>query len=91
MDAPAGAPAVGAAGAGGGGDQRQLGTYIYAVNSGQTVEAALGYFINPLISVVFGVMVFHERLRPWQWTAVGLGTAAVVVLTVDYGRPPGSR
>nr|WP_308207619.1 EamA family transporter RarD [Actinomadura madurae] len=64
------------------------GTYIYAVNSGQTVEAALGYFINPLISVVFGVMVFHERLRPWQWTAVGLGTAAVVVLTVDYGRPP---
>lgn len=67
------------------------GTYIYAVNSGQTVEAALGYFINPLISVVFGVMVFHERLRPWQWTAVGLGTAAVVVLTVDYGRPPGSR
>ncbi|WP_412521223.1 EamA family transporter RarD [Actinomadura madurae] len=64
------------------------GTYIYAVNSGQTVEAALGYFINPLISVVFGVMVFQERLRPWQWTAVGLGTAAVVVLTVDYGRPP---
>jgi chloramphenicol-sensitive protein RarD len=64
------------------------GTYIYAVNSGQTVESALGYFINPLISVVFGVVIFHERLRPWQWTAVGLGAAAVVVLTVDYGRPP---
>ncbi|MFB4305606.1 EamA family transporter RarD [Actinomadura sp. GTD37] len=64
------------------------GTYIYAVNSGRTVEAALGYFINPLISVVFGVVVFRERLRPWQWAAVGLGAAAVAVLTVDYGRPP---
>ncbi|NDU77298.1 EamA family transporter RarD [Actinomadura sp. DSM 109109] len=64
------------------------GTYIYAVNSGHTLEAALGYFINPLISVVFGVVIFHERLRPWQWAAVGLGAAAVLVLTVDYGRPP---
>ncbi|MFF4240556.1 EamA family transporter RarD [Actinomadura geliboluensis] len=63
-------------------------TYIYAVNSGRTIEASLGYFINPLISVVFGVAVFRERLRPWQWAAVGLGAAAVVVLTVDYGRPP---
>ncbi|WP_368407007.1 EamA family transporter RarD [Actinomadura sp. NAK00032] len=63
-------------------------TYIYAVNSGRTIEASLGYFINPLISVVFGVVVFRERLRPWQWAAVGLGTIAVVVLTVDYGRPP---
>ncbi|TDD37159.1 EamA family transporter RarD [Actinomadura sp. KC06] len=64
------------------------GTYIYAVNSGQTIEAALGYFINPLISVLFGVVVFRERLRTWQWCAVGMGTLAVVVLTVDYGRPP---
>ena len=64
------------------------GTYIYAVNAGQTIEAALGYFINPLISVVFGVTFFRERLRTWQWCAVGLGTLAVVVLTVDYGRPP---
>ncbi|WP_433470151.1 EamA family transporter RarD [Spirillospora sp. CA-128828] len=64
------------------------GTYIYAVNSGQTIESALGYFINPLISVVFGVVIFRERLRPWQWGAVGMGAAAVVVLTVDYGRPP---
>ncbi|MFI0484232.1 EamA family transporter RarD [Actinomadura sp. 9N215] len=64
------------------------GTYIYAVNSGQTIEAALGYFINPLISVLFGVVVFQERLRAWQWCAVGMGTLAVVVLTVDYGRPP---
>jgi chloramphenicol-sensitive protein RarD len=64
------------------------GTYIYAVNSGQTIESALGYFINPLISVVFGVVIFQERLRTWQWGAVGMGTLAVVVLTVDYGRPP---
>lgn len=64
------------------------GTYIYAVNSGHTIEAALGYFINPLISVVFGVVIFRERLRAWQWAAVGLGAAAVVVLTADYGRLP---
>jgi chloramphenicol-sensitive protein RarD len=64
------------------------GTYIYAVNSGHTLEAALGYFINPLFSVLLGVVIFRERLRPWQWTAVGLGTVAVIVLTVDYGRLP---
>jgi chloramphenicol-sensitive protein RarD len=64
------------------------GTYIYAVNTGHTLEASLGYFINPLISVLFGVIVFRERLRPWQWAAVGLGTVAVIVLTTDYGRPP---
>ncbi|MBA8954010.1 chloramphenicol-sensitive protein RarD [Actinomadura namibiensis] len=64
------------------------GTYIYAVNSGHTIEGSLGYFINPLISVLFGVVIFRERLRPWQWAAVGLGTVAVGVLTVDYGRPP---
>ncbi|SEG30388.1 chloramphenicol-sensitive protein RarD [Thermomonospora echinospora] len=64
------------------------GTYIYAVNTGHTIEAALGYFINPLISVLLGVLVFRERLRPWQWSAVGLGALAVVVLAVDYGRPP---
>src|SRR5690606_704965 len=60
------------------------GTYIYAVNTHHVVEAALGYFINPLVSVVFGVVVLRERLRPWQWVAVGLGTAAVLVLTLDY-------
>jgi chloramphenicol-sensitive protein RarD len=64
------------------------GTYIYAVNSGHTIEASLGYFINPLVSVLFGVVIFRERLRPWQWTAIGLGALAVVVLTVDYGRLP---
>jgi chloramphenicol-sensitive protein RarD len=64
------------------------GTYIYAVNSGHTIEASLGYFINPLISVVLGVVIFRERLRPWQWVAIGLGAVAVVVLTADYGRLP---
>ncbi len=64
------------------------GTYIYGVNSGHVVEAALGYFINPLVSVVFGVLVFRERLRPMQWAAVALATAAVLVLALDYGRPP---
>jgi chloramphenicol-sensitive protein RarD len=64
------------------------GTYIYAVNTGHTIESSLGYFINPLISVLFGVLVFRERLRPWQWAAIGLGALAVVVLAVDYGRPP---
>lgn len=64
------------------------GVYIYAVNSGHTLDAALGYFINPLISVLLGVLVFRERLRRWQWVAVGLGGAAVVILSVDYGKPP---
>jgi chloramphenicol-sensitive protein RarD len=64
------------------------GVYIYAVNSGHTIEAALGYFINPLVSVLLGVIVLRERLRPWQWAAVGTGAAAVVVLAIDYGRLP---
>jgi chloramphenicol-sensitive protein RarD len=52
------------------------------------VETSLGYFINPLMSVVLGVVLFSERLRRLQWVAVGIATLAVVVLTVDYGRPP---
>jgi chloramphenicol-sensitive protein RarD len=62
--------------------------YVVAVNSGHVVEASLGYFINPLVSVLLGVVFFAERLRPMQWTAVGIATVAVVVLTVDHGRPP---
>jgi chloramphenicol-sensitive protein RarD len=62
--------------------------YVYAVNSGHVIEASLGYFINPLVSVVLGVAVFRERLRRLQWVAVGIAVLAVVVLTVDYGRPP---
>ena len=62
--------------------------FVYGVNSGHVVETSLGYFINPLVSVLLGVVVFSERLRPLQWTAVGLAAVAVTVLTVDYGRPP---
>ena len=64
------------------------GVYVYAVNSGQVVEASLGYYINPLVTVLLGVLVLRERLRPWQWTAVGVGTLAVAVLTVAHGKPP---
>ncbi|MBC6469054.1 EamA family transporter RarD [Actinomadura alba] len=64
------------------------GMYIYGVNSGHTIETSLGYFINPLISVVLGVVVFQERLRRMQWAAIALGAAAVIVLTADYGRLP---
>ena len=63
-------------------------TYIYGVNSGRVVETSLGYFINPLVTVLMGVLVLRERLRPLQWVALGVGIAAVGVLTVDYGRPP---
>ena len=64
------------------------GTYIYGVNSGHVVETSLGYFINPLFTILLGVFVLGERLRPMQWTAVGIGTVAVLVIAVDYGHPP---
>jgi chloramphenicol-sensitive protein RarD len=64
------------------------GVYIWAVNHGHVVEAALGYYINPLVTVLLGVVLLHERLRRAQWVAVGLATVAVVALTVDLGRPP---
>src|SRR5687768_4021181 len=63
-------------------------TYIWGVNNGRVVETSLGYFINPLVTVLMGIVVFGERLRPLQWGAMGLAGAAIVVLTVDYGRPP---
>ncbi len=64
------------------------GVYIWAVNAGHVVEASLGYFINPLVTIAMGVLLLKERLRPVQWAAVAVGVAAVVVLTVGYGRPP---
>jgi chloramphenicol-sensitive protein RarD len=64
------------------------GVYIYAVNSGQVVESALGYFTNPLVSVLLGVLIFRERLRPLQWLATAFAAVAVVVLTINHGRPP---
>ena len=62
--------------------------YIWAVLTGKVLEASLGYFINPLVSVLLGVALLSEKLRTAQWVAVALGGAAVVVLTIAYGRPP---
>ena len=64
------------------------GTFIYAVNSGHVVETALGYFINPLVTVALAVFVLGESLRPRQRLAVAIAAVAVLVLTVDHGRPP---
>ncbi|MEV1044525.1 EamA family transporter RarD [Streptomyces sp. NPDC049916] len=64
------------------------GLYIWSVNNGQVVEASLGYFINPLVTIAMGVLLLGERLRPVQWTAVATGFVAVLVLAVGYGRPP---
>jgi chloramphenicol-sensitive protein RarD len=63
-------------------------TYTYGVTTGQAVVASLGYFINPLVSVLLGVFVLKETLRPLQWAAVGIGFVAVVVLTISYGKLP---
>jgi chloramphenicol-sensitive protein RarD len=62
--------------------------YIWGVTNDRVVESSLGYFINPLVTVLLGVLVIGERLRPLQWAAVGVAGAAVAVLTIDYGRPP---
>jgi chloramphenicol-sensitive protein RarD len=64
------------------------GGYIFAVNQNNVVETSLGYFINPLVLVLMGVVLLHERLRPLQWAALATGTVAVLVIAVDYGRPP---
>lgn len=64
------------------------GVYLWANNSGHLVEASLGYFINPLVNVLLGMIFLRERLRPWQAAAVLIALAGVVYLTVDYGRLP---
>jgi chloramphenicol-sensitive protein RarD len=63
-------------------------TYIWSVNNGHVVESSLGYFINPLVTVLMGVFILGERLRTWQWAAMGVALLAVVVLSIDYGRLP---
>ena len=63
-------------------------TYIWATNNGHVVEAALGYYINPLIIITFGVLLLHEKMRPLQWMAVAIATVGVIILTIDYGRLP---
>ncbi|RBQ16993.1 EamA family transporter RarD [Spongiactinospora rosea] len=64
------------------------GLFLFAVLNGQVVEAALGFFVTPLVSVAFGVVLYRERLRPGQWAAVGLGAVTLGLLTVEYGGPP---
>ena len=64
------------------------GLFIWGVNNGHVVETSLGYFVNPLVTVLLGMVVLGERLRRGQYVALGCGALAVVVLAVDYGRPP---
>ncbi len=64
------------------------GIYIWAVNAGFIVETSLGYFINPLVSVFFGMLFFGETLRTWQWVAILTAAAGVLYLTYDYGQLP---
>lgn len=62
--------------------------YVVAVATGNVIESSLGYFINPLVTVLFAVLLLKEKLRPMQWVALSIGAVAVVVLTLDYGRLP---
>ncbi|MFT2753529.1 EamA family transporter RarD [Clavibacter sp. Sh2088] len=62
--------------------------YVYGTLSGHVVETALGYFINPIVTVLLGVILLRERLRPLQWTAVGLSAVAVAVIAIGYGQLP---
>ena len=62
--------------------------YIYAINNDQIVESSLGYFINPLVNVLLGILFLRERPRLWQWAAILIASAGVIYLTYDYGRLP---
>ena len=62
--------------------------YVWGINAGYVVETSLGYFINPLVNVVLGMVFLRERLRPLQWLPVGLAAAAVAYLTISYGSLP---
>ncbi len=64
------------------------GVYIWATNHDHVTETALGYYINPIISILLGVLVLREKLARWQWLAVGIALVAVVVVTVDFGHLP---
>jgi chloramphenicol-sensitive protein RarD len=63
-------------------------TYIWGVNSGFIVETSLGYFINPLVSVLLGVLFLREKIRPLQWLPIGMAAAGVLYLTFSLGSPP---
>jgi chloramphenicol-sensitive protein RarD len=62
--------------------------YIWAVNNEQIVEASLGYYMQPILLVLLGIFVFKEELRKIQWVAFIVAAIGVVILTIDYGRPP---
>ena len=62
--------------------------YIWATNNEHVVEASLGYYINPLVIIGFGVILLKEKMRRLQWAAVTIATIGVLVLTIDYGRFP---
>lgn len=64
------------------------GVYVWAVNNSQVVEASLGYFLTPLLTTLFGLMFFAERLRPWQWAAIGLAGAGVASKIFMLGAVP---
>lgn len=63
-------------------------TYIWGVNNGHVLETSLGYYINPLVTVLLAVAVLGERLRRWQWVALAIAGTAVIVLSLQLGRPP---
>ncbi|HEX3007976.1 MAG TPA: EamA family transporter RarD [Bacteroidales bacterium] len=63
-------------------------TYVWAVNTDHVVETSLGYFINPLISVLIGVIFFREKLRLWQWIPIGIAAIGVLYLTFAFGALP---
>ena len=64
------------------------GTFIWAVIHNEALQASLGYFINPIISVMLGVLIFGERMRPAQWLAAGIGSLAMVILVLGFGGVP---
>lgn len=64
------------------------GIYIWAVNAGHVLESSLGYFINPLASVLLGVILLGERLRPWQWFSTSLAFVGVLYLSINHGQIP---
>ena len=62
--------------------------YVIAISEHHVVESSLGYFINPLVTILLAVVFLREKLSPVQWVAMSFGAIAVIVLTIDYGRPP---
>ena len=63
-------------------------SYIWAVNNEQIVEASLGYYMQPILLVMMGILAFKEEMRKVQWAAFIIATIGVIILTIDYGRPP---